>query len=143
MATVDVTIANGLQVVAPGYISLFASIYGNQLFFLIHWIRLFFAYLFIRSLACFLILVRNKIGKVASIIGGAVGPIILLIFPGLLLVYLSASMKKKLVTFVSRVLGFLADGSISFLNPLPALITALCLLGTASYFLPPKTELKT
>lgn len=143
MVTVDMTIAAILRGVSARYLSLFHVIYGEDHSIFINWIWTFCIYLFVCSLAYFFAVLQRKIGKIPFVITGvAIGMTVLLILPALVLVYLPEEARAKLFTFIARVFGFLADGSISFLNPLLATLLIFCLFSASSYLLLSRTELR-
>ena len=141
MALVDTIVGQSLHYLASNYESLFGSLYGYENVFA-NWIWLTILYMLILSLFYLGILVINKVGKMVSIyLGVILGGIILLIV-ALFRFILSAELLSNIIEFIMKAMGFMTDGTINYFFPVVTLLLLVSVLGSGSYIIIRRTELK-
>jgi len=140
MALIDTTVGQGLHYFFGDYHSLFGLIYGygNPL---ANWLWLTCLYMIIISLFCLGVLIINKIGKTLSIyLGILLGGLVLIIL-SLVKYVLSAEVVHSLITTLTKMAGFMADGKINFLFPSLTALLLVSILLTGAYIILKHTEL--
>lgn len=141
MALVDTVVGSLIHYFNNGYMSLYGSIYGYGNF-IMNWLWLFLAYVFICGLMYFGVLVFNKAGKAITIyLGVAFGCVVLLVIALFKYVF-SPEFLSNIAEFFKKAMGFMADGTINHFFPVFTFLIVIALLGTASYAIIRKTELK-
>ncbi len=141
MALVDTAAGNIIHHFNHGYSSLYGGIYGYENI-VMNWLWLFLVYVMVCSLLYIGILVINKAGKAISIyLGVAVGGIVLLIIALFRYVF-SAGTVSNILEFSAKAMGFMTDGTINYLFPALTLLLAIVILGSGSYAVIRRTELR-
>lgn len=141
MAFIDTAAGNLLHHINSSYSSLYGSLYGYDNVFM-NWLWLFLLYVIFCCLMYLIILVINKAGKAASIYLGIVcGGIVLLIIALFRYVF-TGEMISNILEFFMKAMGFMADGTVSYIFPALTLFVLAAVLGTGSYAIIRRTELK-
>lgn len=141
MAFIDTAVGNILHYFNNSYISLYGGIYGYDNLFM-NWIWLFLVYVFVCSLLYLVILVVNKVGKNISIyLGCSLGGIILLIIALFRYVF-PTKIASNILEFLTKIMGFMTDGTINYVFPAFTLLIFIAILGSGSYAVIRRTELK-
>ncbi len=141
MALVDTVIGNVLHQFNNHYMSLYGRIYGYGNF-IMNWLWLFFVYVLFCSLMYLAVLVINKVGKITAIYLGVILGGIVLLTVALFRYVLSAKVISSIIAFVTKAMGFMADGTINYLFPALTLFILAAILGSCSYAVIRRTELK-
>lgn len=141
MALVDTVIGNVLHQFNNHYMSLYGRIYGYGNF-IMNWLWLFFVYILFCSLMYLAVLVINKVGKITAIYLGVILGGIVLLTVALFRYVLSAKVISSIIAFVTKAMGFMADGTINYLFPALTLFILAAILGSCSYAVIRRTELK-
>lgn len=143
MALVDTVMAKVIPLFLGSYRPIIYWIYGDVYSVFINWLWLFLLYFFVSSLFYLVSLAIYKAGRTAALVGGATLVLLGMIgVPGLFLYLLPANITRNIITLLSRMVGFMADGTINFLCPILSLIVLNVVVGSASYALLRRTELK-
>ena len=141
MAFVDTIVGNLLHYFNHSYTSLYSGIYGygNAV---MNWIWLFLVYVVFCCLLYLTILIINKVGKTVSVYFGVllIGCILLVI--ALFRYVFSAELVKSILDFFMKAVGFMTDGTINHFYPAFTLLIVISILGTASFAVIRRTELK-
>ncbi len=141
MAFIDTIVGNLLHHFNKDYISLYSGIYGYGNMF-INWLWLFLVYVLICCLLYFTILVINKVGKTVSVyLGIGLGGCTLLVIALFRYVF-SAETISNILEFFTKTMGFMSDGTINYLLPIFTLLLFIAVLGSFSYAIIRRTELK-
>lgn len=141
MAFVDTVVGNLLHYFNHDYTSLYSGIYGYGNV-VMNWIWLFLIYVMFCCLLYLTILIINKVGKTVSIYLGIlfIGCILLII--ALFRYIFSADLAKNILSFFMKAAGFMTDGTINYFYPAFTLLIIVSILGTASFAVIRRTELK-
>lgn len=141
MAFIDTVTGNLFHFINNNYSSMYGGIYGyNNIF--TNWLWLFLLYVTFCSLLYLIILIINKLGKMASIFLGVVlGGIILLVIALFRNVF-TAEMGSSIVKFLLNAMGFMSDGTINHIFPAVTLFILVTILGLGSYAIICRIELK-
>lgn len=141
MAFIDTIVGNLLHYFNNDYSSLYSGIYGYDNIFM-NWLWLFLVYVLVCCLLYLAILVINKVGKTISIyLGVALGGIVLIVIALFRYVF-SAETIRNIFEFLTKAMGFMTDGTINYLLPALALLLLITVLGSCSYAIIRRTELK-
>lgn len=141
MAFIDTIVGNLLHYFNDDYSSLYSGIYGYDNIFM-NWLWLFLVYVLVCCLLYLAILVINKVGKTISIyLGVALGGIVLIVIALFRYVF-SAETIRNIFEFLTKAMGFMTDGTINYLLPALALLLLITVLGSCSYAIIRRTELK-
>ena len=141
MALVDAVVGNLMYHINNNYFSVYGAIYGYDNIFM-NWLWLFLLYVTFCCLLYLIVLVINKVGKKASIYLAVVfGGIILLIIALFRYVF-TAEIVGNILEFLMKAMGFMADGTINYIFPALTLFVLATILGTGSYAIIRRTELK-
>lgn len=141
MALIDTLVGQFLHEITKEYQSIFGSIYGYENLFA-NWIWLFFLYLLILSLFYLSVLVINKVGNTAAIYLSIVLGGVILLLVALFRFVLSDKTVSNILELCSKLMGFMADGTVNFLFPALTLFVLGGILGVGAYVLLGRTELK-
>lgn len=141
MALIDTVVGNVIHYFNDNYFSLYGGIYGYGNLFM-NWLWLFLVYVLVCCLLYLVILIINKVGKNVSIyLGCCVGGIVLLLIALFRYVF-SAEITSNILEFLIKVIGFMTDGTINYLFPVLTLLLLIVILGSGSYAVIRRTELK-
>ncbi len=141
MALVDTVVGNVIHCMNDHYFSLYGAIYGYGSGFM-NWLWLFLVYILVCSLLYLGILILNKAGKNGSIyLGISLGGAVLLVIALFRYVF-SAELTHTILEFMKKAMGFMADGTINNLFPALTFLFLIVLLGSGSYTVIRRTELK-
>ncbi|MCD2491509.1 hypothetical protein LQE92_02555 [Lacrimispora sp. NSJ-141] len=141
MALVDTAAGNIIHHFNNGYSSLYGGLYGYENI-VMNWLWLFLVYVMVCSMLYIGILVINKAGKALSIyLGAAAGGIVLLIIALFRYVF-SAGTVSNILGFFAKAMGFMTDGTINYLFPILTLLLVIAALGSGSYAVIRRTELR-
>ena len=141
MALVYSVVGNLMYHINNNYFSVYGAIYGYDNIFM-NWLWLFLLYVTFCCLLYLIVLVINKVGKKASIYLAVVfGGIILLIIALFRYVF-TAEIVGNILEFLMKAMGFMADGTINYIFPALTLFVLATILGTGSYAIIRRTELK-
>lgn len=141
MALVDTAVGNLLHQINGDYSSVYGGLYGYGNLFM-NWLWLFLLYVAFCSLMYLIILVINKVGKQVSIYLAILFGGIILLAAALFRYVFSAETVGNILRFFMRAMGFMSDGTISLLFPALTLFALAAVLGTGSYAVIRRTELK-
>ena len=140
----DTIIGSVAPLVMTEYKNFFGLIYGIKNQYLLNWLLLFLTYTFVSSVTYFFVVLFNKIGKyffIAFMV--ALGIILGFIVPLLFVYVVPENIIQNIFTFLSRIAGFTADGTINYLYPIVSLIIGTGIFGGITYLILRRTELKT
>ena len=141
MAFIDTAAGNFIYQLNNNYVSLYGVIYGYGNIF-INWLWLFLVYVSVCSLLYLAILVIYKVGKNVSIyLGICLGGILLLIIALFRYVFSDIAV-NSILDFLKKAMGFMSDGSINYLFPALTLLLFIVILGSSSYAVIRRIELK-
>lgn len=141
MALIDTIIGNTIHHFNNNYFTIFGSLYGydNPIF---NWLWLTVLYLMFCNLMYLGVLVINKTGKIISLsIGIGLCGIILLVI-ALFQFVLSPEIVQKSAEFLIKAMGFMSNGTINLIFPIISFLLIVIVLGTGSYAIIRRTELK-
>lgn len=141
MAFIDTVVGQTLHFAVNKYSAMFGSVYGYDNVFA-NWIALMVLYFLMLNLFYLVILVINKVGKRASVYLGVILSGIVLLTIALFRYVLSAEAVRNVVKFLTKAMGFMADGTINHLLPVLTLLSVAAILGGCSYAVIRHTELK-
>lgn len=141
MALVDTVIGNLLHYVNNRFSSMYGAVYGYGNL-LINWLWLFLLYIVVCSLFFVIILWINLAGKAISIYSGIILGGIILLSIALFQYVISGHTANKIFRFLTKAMGFMADGTINHLFPVITLLLLAVVLGVGSYAIIRRTELK-
>lgn len=144
LAFFDTIIGSAAPLVITEYKNFFGLIYGIKNQYLLNWLLLFLTYTFVSSVTYFFVVLFNKIGKyffIAFMV--ALGIILGFIVPLLFVYVIPENIIQNIFTFLSRIAGFTADGTINYLYPIVSLIIGAGIFGGITYLILRRTELKT
>lgn len=144
LAFFDTIIGSAVPLIIPDYRNIFGLIYGIKNQYLLNWLLLFLTYTFVSSVTYFFVVLFNKIGKyffIAFMV--ALGIILGFIVPLLFVYVIPENIIQNIFTFLSRIAGFTADGTINYLYPIVSLIIGAGIFGGITYLILRRTELKT
>ena len=141
MALIDTIVGNLIHHYNNSYSTLYGSIYGYDNLFM-NWLWLFLLYVTFCCLLYLIILIINKTGKNVSIILGVIfGGIVLLIVALFRYVFTGETI-HNILEFLMKAMGFMADGTINYIFPTITLFILLAILGSGTYAIIRRTELK-
>lgn len=141
MSLIDTAAGNFIHYVDENYSSLYGSLYGYDNVFM-NWLWLFLLYVAFCCLSYLIILVINKVGKTVSIyLGVVLGGVILLIIALFRYVFTGETI-SNILEFLMKSMGFMTDGTINYVFPALTLFALVAILGTGSYAVIRRTELK-
>ncbi len=144
LALLDTFVGLAMPLMIPDYRTLFGLVYSYKNQYLINWFLLFLTYTFVSSVTYFLVVLFNKIGKIffiSFII--ALGMFLGFILPLLFVYVIPENVVQNIFTFLSRIAGFTANGTINYLYPIASLIITSGIFGGLTYLILRRTELKT
>ena len=142
MSLVDTVTGNLLHYFLPNYSSLFGVIYGYG-DILPNWLWLFLVYLTVCCLFYLAILVINRLGKVSSLtLGIVLAMVIVLVLPVVFRFLLPGRVTEQIRRFLMGAMGFPRGGDVNLLFPILFFMAVFLLLGTASYLVIRRAELK-
>lgn len=144
LALVDTIVGRGLHTLLPGgYDSVFGALYGYQYSPVLNWLWLFLVYLTVCCLFYLAILVINRLGKVSSLtLGIVLAMVIVLVLPVVLRFLLPGRVTEQIRRFLMGAMGFPRGGEVNLLFPILFFMAVFLLLGTASYLVIRRAELK-
>lgn len=141
MAVIDTAVGNLLHHFNNNYSSLYGGLYGYENIFM-NFVWLFLVYVLVCSLLYFIILIINKAGKIISIcLGCVLGGIVLLVMALFRYVF-SIEAAANVLDFLTKAMGFMSDGTINYLFPALTFLVLIAILGSGSYAILRRTELK-
>ena len=144
LALVDTIVGRGLHTLLPGgYDSVFGALYGYQYSPVLNWLWLFLVYLTVCCLFYLAILVINRLGKVSSLtLGIVLAMVIVLVLPVVFRFLLPRRVTEQIRRFLMGAMGFPRGGEVNLLFPILFFMAVFLLLGTASYLVIRRAELK-
>ena len=144
LALVDTIVGRGLHTLLPGgYDSVFGALYGYQYSPVLNWLWLFLVYLTVCCLFYLAILVINRLGKVSSLtLGIVLAMVIVLVLPVVFRFLLPDRVTEQIRRFLMGAMGFPRGGEVNLLFPILFFMAVFLLLGTASYLVIRRAELK-
>lgn len=141
MAVIDTAVGNILHYYNNDYSSVYGGLYGYDNI-LMNLVWLFLVYVLVCSLLYLVMLIVNKVGKNVSIyLGCCLGGIVLLIIALFRYVF-SIEVVSNILDFLTKAMGFMTDGTIDYLFPVLTLLLLIVILGSGSYAIIRRTELK-
>lgn len=141
MAVIDTAVGSLLHHFNNNYSSLYGGLYGYENIFM-NFVWLFLVYVLVCSLLYLVMLIVNKVGKNVSIyLGCFLGGIVLLVIALFRYVF-STEAATNVLAFLTKAMGFMADGTINYLFPALAFLLFIAVLGSGSYAVIRRTELK-
>lgn len=141
MALVDSVMGNLFHYINNGYFSMYGALYGYGNLF-INWLWLFLLYVVVCSLFFIIILWINLTGKVISIYSGIIFGGLVLLITALFRYVIPAHTINRILKFLAKIMGFMADGTINHIFPVITLFLLGAVLGVGSYAVIRRTELK-
>ncbi|MEG0593492.1 MAG: hypothetical protein RR512_09245 [Coprobacillus sp.] len=139
MSIVDTVITHSI----PSYSSLFNLMYGSNHSIIIQWIMLALIY-FLSAIGAYLCaLLANKIGKKTFyFIIIALGLSVFVILPLVINLYVPANIMMKIGEVITWMIGYAANGSIHFFNPLISITLMIAIMSGFAFITIKKTELR-
>lgn len=144
LALLDTVIASVIPLIIPDYRNIFGFIYGYKNQYILNWLLLFLTYTLVSCITYFFVVLYNKIGKIFFIaFMVALGITLCFIVPLLFVYVIPENVIHNILTFLTRIAGFTADGKINYLYPIVSMIIASGIFGGIAYLILRRTELKT
>lgn len=141
MAFIDTVVGNFLHYFNKDYTSLYSGIYGYDNI-VMNWLWLFLVYVMFCCLLYLTILIINKIGKTMSIYCGILFIGCIVLITALFRYVFSAELVKNILNFFMKAAGFVKGDTINYFYPSFSLLLIIGILGTTSFVVIRRTELK-
>ena len=134
-------LSNFLHYFNKDYTSLYSGIYGYDNI-VMNWLWLFLVYVMFCCLLYLTILIINKIGKTMSIYCGILFIGCIVLITALFRYVFSAELVKNILNFFMKAAGFVKGDTINYFYPSFSLLLIIGILGTTSFVVIRRTELK-
>lgn len=132
MALIDTITGQALHLLSENYFGIFGFYYGYENIFA-NWIWLACVYILVLSLLYLTILIINRLGKMLSIYLGIAFFGIILIVIALFNYVFSVETVNNIFDFLTKAMGFMADGSINYIFPVLTFLSIAAILEIGAY----------